>query len=164
MSRTSVLALSVVSLAVWLSGCAGPVVLKTEDAAGCEAPSADNLVPEAPMLPGRHCMGCHKDGGDSRYTWTAAGTVFGSLNSSCNTGGLDGVRVDIVDETNRLLITLTTNRAGNFYTSENLNFTRIKAKVSKGGKSKVMNSVQPNADCPSCHYPGGSAGGRIYLD
>lgn len=134
-------------------------------AAGCEPPSADNLVPEAPMLPGRHCIACHQAGGQAdRLPWSAAGTVFPATTSPCNSDGLEGVTVQIADETRKILITLTTNRSGNFFTAEPLQFHSIIARVSKDGKVREMQTPAPNADCPSCHYPGGAAGGRIFLD
>ena len=80
-------------LGLGASGCASEVNLAAEPEAinGCEAPSEDNLNPEAPMLPGRHCIGCHKAGGQaSRRAWVAAGTVYASPTSSCNTQGLKG--------------------------------------------------------------------------
>jgi hypothetical protein len=135
----------------------------------CEPPTAELLNAEAPMLPGRHCMGCHSAGGQAGdRVWTAAGTVYASPTSPCNTGGLPDVRVDIADpaDNKRILITLYTNRTGNFFTSETRKFQGIIARVTdtKTGKFKEMSTVAPNADCGSCHYPGGPAGGRIYLN
>ncbi len=83
----------------------------------CEPATPDLLVEEAPMLPGRHCDTCHSSSGQaSNRVWTAAGTVYGSPTSPCNSGGLEGVRVDLADQTQRILITLYTNRTGNFRT------------------------------------------------
>ena len=149
-----------------LSACA-EVNLDTAPgaAAGCEDPTEDNLVPQAPMLPGRSCMACHRQGGQaSGAVWTASGTVYGSGSSACNSGGLEGVKVELADENRKILITLYTNRSGNFFTSEPIDFTGIIARVSKDGKFKEMQGLQPNAFCPECHYPGGVAGGRIYLN
>ncbi len=132
-------------------------------AAGCEAPSEDNLVPKAPMLPGRHCQGCHADGQQAGlYPWTASGTVYAKPDAACDSGGLSDVKVEIADATNLVVITLYTNRAGNFYTSEDRDFSKIRVRISKDGKVKEMVTFQGSADCPLCHHPGGL--GRIYLN
>lgn len=166
--RRTVLTLSA-CLGLFAQGCAAQVDLAAVPSAvaGCEAPTADELVPEAPMLPGRHCMACHNPSGQAgRRAWTAAGTVFDSIIGNCNTEGLDGVTVEILDaaHNDNVLITLTTNRTGNFFTAESINFTSIRARVSKDGKMRMMMGSMANADCPSCHQPGGQAGGRIYLN
>jgi hypothetical protein len=147
--------------------CGAPVDIAAVPAAilGCEAPNADNLSPKPPMLPGRHCQACHTPGGQAgEFAWTASGTVFARPDASCDTGGLSGVKVEIADATNLVVITLYTNRAGNFYTSEDRDFSKIRVRISKDDKVKEMVTFQPSADCPSCHYPGGAAGGRIFLD
>ncbi|MFO0579054.1 MAG: hypothetical protein U1A78_34050 [Polyangia bacterium] len=154
-------------LILGIGACAADVNLGAvpEAVAGCEAPSADNLAPEAPMLPGRRCLACHKGAGQAGdLVWTAAGTVYASPSSACNTGGLDGVKVELADETRRVLITLYTNRSGNFFTAEPLRYSRLIARVSKDGKVKEMQTPAPSGDCASCHLPGGAAGGRIFLN
>jgi mono/diheme cytochrome c family protein len=153
----------------FLLGCAADVDLAAvpQAVAGCEAPTDDELVPEAPMLPGRHCIACHNPMGQaSRRVWTAAGTVFDSPTANCNTGGIDNVKVEILDpvHNNQVIITLYTNRTGNFFTAEPRNFTAITARVSKDGKMRQMQGTMATADCIACHYPGGAAGGRIYLN
>ena len=59
----SLLRLGCALLALGAVACADDVNLDAVPgaAAGCEPPSADNLVPEAPMLPGRHCIACRFD-------------------------------------------------------------------------------------------------------
>lgn len=130
----------------------------------CDPPTADELIPEAPMLPGRNCSVCHSPTGQaSRRTWTASGTVFDSPNAKCSQGLAD-VKVEIADATRKVLITLYTNRSGNFFTSEPINFSGIIARVSKDGKFKEMQGAMVNANCNDCHFPGGIAGARIYLN
>lgn len=165
MTRT--LRITCALLALGIGACGGDVNIAAvpEAVAGCEAPRPDDLVPEAPMLPGRRCMACHKQSGQAGdLPWTAAGTVYASPSSACNTGGLEGVKVELADETRKVLITLYTNRSGNFFTAEPLPFSRLIARVSKDGKIKEMQTPAPSADCASCHLPGGLAGGRIYLN
>ena len=43
-------------------------------------------------------------------------------------------------------------------------FGAITARISKGDKSRMMQGVMTSADCGSCHFPGGQAGSRIYLN
>ncbi|HND11097.1 MAG TPA: hypothetical protein PKI49_08285 [Pseudomonadota bacterium] len=153
-------------LLLWFSGCSEVNVDAVPGAAaGCEAPSEDNLVPQAPMLPGRDCLACHVAGSQAGdLPWTAGGTVYASGSSTCNTGGLEGVKVELADETRKVLITLTTNRAGNFFTAEKLLYQTMIARVSKDGKVKEMTQPVTTGNCASCHRPGGAAGGRIYLN
>lgn len=149
------------------SSCAPPVnygAVAQKASAGCATPTDDELVPEAPMLPGRNCLVCHSpDGQASRRVWTAAGTVYDSPDAECGKG-LAGVKVEIADANRKILITLTTNRSGNFFTSEPIDFRGIIARVSKDGKFKEMQGAMVNAYCPECHYPGGLAPGRIFLN
>jgi hypothetical protein len=117
------------------------------------------------MLPGRVCQDCHKQGGTGEpFVWTASGTVYPSPTALCDTGGVDGVTVDILDGmSGNVLISLTTNRSGNFYTSESLNSSTIRARISKGSAVQEMVIPSPSTACATCHQPGGEAGGRIYL-
>ena len=147
-------------------GCAPPVDLQAAPDAQvkCEAPSPESLNPTARMLPGRFCEACHvKDGQASYRTWTASGTVYGKPDASCNEGGLEGVLVELLDANDRVLITLTTNRSGNFFTAEDLGLGAFRARISKDGKMREMSGLQPTGGCAACHYPGGVAPGRIFL-
>lgn len=168
MTQTKLLR-SLLFLALGLGGaCASEVNLAAvpEAAAGCEQPVEALLAPQPPMLPGRHCIACHTENGQADgFNWTAAGTVYANKNSACNSGGLEGVKVEIADSTRKILITLFTNRTGNFYTSEVRDFSNVIVRISKDGVTKEMKTPQPTADCPSCHYPGNLRGapGRIYL-
>lgn len=175
LAHFSLLSIAWLGLAV---GCAPAVDLGAvpQAVAECEDATDAELNPEATMLPGRDCMTCHRaqgfptaanqlpDGQASRRAWTAAGTVFDSPTAKCNSQGLEGVKVEIADSTRKVLITLYTNRVGNFFTSEPINFSGIIARVSKDGKIREMQGIMASADCPSCHRPTGIAGGRIYLN
>jgi hypothetical protein len=161
--------------AAWISiaalvamGCGSEVNLNAVPlaVAGCEAPTEELLVPQAPMLPGRACITCHAVGGQAEaLPWTAAGTVYDSPSSPCNTGGVANAKVEIADETRKILITLYTNRTGNFFTSEPLKYNKLIVRVSKDGKVREMASALPSsANCALCHYSGGPAGSRVYLN
>jgi hypothetical protein len=161
-------ALSLAVTAVALGGgCGAPVDLNAvpEAKARCESATPDLRLPGARMLPGRRCLGCHLPGGQAgERLWTAAGTVYDRPDSPCNTGGLEGVSVDLLDGQDRVLITLTTNRSGNFFTAEPLGFQRIRARLRKDGRVREMQTHQTTADCAGCHFPGGPAPGRLFLD
>lgn len=148
------------------AGCGHPdLSLEPSAVAGCEAPEPGDLEPQPIMLPGRRCAACHEKGHQAgNRVWTAAGTVYDSPSSPCNTGVVAGAKVEIADETRKVLVTLTTNSRGNFYTSEPLRFTGIIVRVSKDGKVREMQSPMASTDCASCHFPTGAAGGRVYLN
>ncbi len=146
-------------------GCVRPVQDFTEDKAGCETPTEANLIPEARMLPGRVCQTCHTQNGEAgRLIWTASGTVYPTGKSTCDTSGVDAVKVEILDAAGHTLITLITNRSGNFFTSETLT-TPIRARITQGNVVREMAALQTITSCATCHQPGGAApGGRINLN
>jgi hypothetical protein len=153
-------------VSVWI-GCEAPVRLDAapDAVAGCESPTEDSLIPTARMLPGRVCQACHVRGGQAGgLEWTASGTVYARPDAPCNEGGLEGVQVELLDEMNRVILTLTTNRAGNFFTAEPIGAAGIRARLSKDGRVREMSGLQGTAACATCHRPGGIAPGRIYLD
>lgn len=152
--------------ALLFPGCGAIVELNEvpEAKARCESSTPELRVPTARMLPGRRCMGCHLAGGQAgRIPWTAAGTVYDAPTTTCNSGGLEGAQVELIDRSGRVLITLTTNRSGNFFTAEPLGFQPLRARISKDGKSREMRTPQTTLDCAACHYPDGPATGRLAL-
>jgi cytochrome c553 len=156
-----------ITLVAMCIGCEAPVRLDAarDAVAGCEPPSEATLVPTARMLPGRVCQACHvRDGQAGALEWTASGTVYARPDAPCNEGGLEGVQVDLLDSMNRVIVTLTTNRSGNFFTAEPLAAAGVRARLSKDGRLREMSGLQGSAACAACHRPGGIAPGRIYLD
>lgn len=152
-----------------LLACEGPVDLAAvpDAPARCEAPTPEELNPTARMLPGRMCQACHLPGGQAgRLSWTASGTVYARPDSSCNEGGLEGVQVDLLDDQNRVFLSLMTNRSGNFFTSEDISVPRFRIRLSKDGMCQEMVGLQPTGACAGCHYPSTSTNtpGRVYLD
>jgi cytochrome c553 len=133
--------------------------------AGCEEPSAAALVPGPEMLPGRVCQECHTKDGEALSTFTASGTVYGTREGQCGDQGLEGVTVDILDEEGNVQVTLTTNKAGNFYTSQAIALP-MRAKLTLGDKTAVMGSTMAVAACAACHQaePESGAPGRLYLE
>ena len=156
-------------LALPLVGCGETADLEAvpQAKAGCEVATAELLKGGDAMLPGRNCMSCHVAGqqaaGEALGT---GGTVFGARNSkTCNTGGVDGVTVELLDAAGKVVATTTTNAVGNFHFSPNAtNFKNVSARVTKGAMSLKMNTpVDVSVGCATCHSPTGLAGDRIYI-
>ncbi len=90
------------------------------------------------MCPGDDCLSCHG--------FKAAGTVFAGLSS---TTPVSGATVRIVPASGSA-VTLTTNSAGNFYTSTSLAFPLQSVTVSKGADTAEMTGVG-SGGCNGCH-------------
>jgi len=119
------------------------------------------------MLPGRTCQSCHiRDGEVSSLVWTASGTVYSRPDSMRNEGGLEGVKVELLDAKNNVLLSLITNRSGNFFTAEPIDAPRFRVRLSKDREVQEMQGLQPTGACAACRYPNSGAGapGRVYLD
>lgn len=111
------------------------------------------------MLPGANCLACHTSGGGEAPKFTAAGTVFTDIDGS---GKSSNATVYLTDA-NGQSVTLSTNSAGNFYTTKSLTFP-LTAEVDKGGFTMAMGSEISTGACNSCHQCGGQAGGKLYTD
>ena len=107
------------------------------------------------MLPGANCLSCHTGGEQGRFT--IAGTVFADLDG---TAPASGVTVTIRDA-NDDVVTLDSNRVGNFYSSASLAFP-ITASVEADGATLEMASAVSTAACNSCHQCDGAAGGKLH--
>ncbi len=111
------------------------------------------------MLPGSDCLSCHSGnggGGGEQSTFTAAGTAFSDL---AGTAPLSGATVKITDASGNV-VTLTTNSAGNFYTSQALTFP-IGAEVDANGGSRTMVTAVAAGGCNGCHTCTGPSGGKL---
>ncbi len=106
------------------------------------------------MAPGQNCQACHAP-------FTVAGTVFGTASADTGTG-LAGISV-ILTDANQVDTTLTTNAAGNFFTSAALALPLKKTAVVRNGQRTEMGAA-PEGACNHCHAlpPSGGAPGRIY--
>ncbi|MCE1204395.1 MAG: hypothetical protein LWW79_07285 [Holophagaceae bacterium] len=105
------------------------------------------------MAPGQNCLACHG--------FTVAGTVFGTANADTGSG-LGGITV-IITDANSVDTTLTTNAAGNFFSTAPLALPLKKAAVVRNGTRTDMGGV-PAGDCNRCHTlpASGGAAGRIH--
>ena len=158
-----------------------------------EEPSEEMKKAGPTMLPGRVCGACHRAGGQALNSpWQVSGTVYRSKTSACNAtetrppmiveilyGQHDpkgAYRYGEVQPNGRM----RPNSVGNFYSSNKF-VAPLVARVceSSGADCSGATNVQtmtmkvgldPNSntfvrvDCNLCHYSGGQAGGRIYLN
>jgi hypothetical protein len=106
------------------------------------------------MAPGEDCLSCHKH-------FTVAGTVFSGAGDATD-GGLAGVVITITDATGAE-VQLTSNDAGNFYTSAKMALPLARATVTRDGRVTAMSGA-PSGACNGCHTapPDGGAPGRLY--
>lgn len=157
-----------------------------------EEPTEEMKKPGSTMLPGRVCGACHSSGGQAQNSaWTLSGTVYLSKQSKCNSNetrppmlveilfGQDdpkGVyKYGEVQPKGRL----RPNSVGNFFSADKF-IAPLVARVceTSGADCSGATNVQTmtmkvgldpktqtfvRVDCNLCHYPGGQAGGRIYL-
>lgn len=110
----------------------------------------------ATMRPGEDCLSCHSSGENA---FTLAGTVFGESSAAASTG-LSGVTVTITDK-NGTKVTLTSNAAGNFYTSRALAFP-VNVEVQSGTAVAQMFSAADRGGCNGCHAASSSMG-RVHV-
>jgi hypothetical protein len=109
------------------------------------------------MLPGSDCLACHSAA--SSYdisTWTAAGTVFADYDGHAP---LRGATVRITDADGQI-VELSTNSAGNFYTSQPLSFP-IQAEVEARDDIVRMARQAESGACNDCHRCQGAASGKL---
>lgn len=114
----------------------------------------------ATMLPGSDCLSCHAGGGEAPR-FTAAGTVYGAGNAAAG-AGLAGVTVTLTGASGSA--TVTTNSAGNFFTSATLG-SSIDVELSASGVTvtRTNHLAGSTASCGECHASGLQAGIRVHL-
>jgi hypothetical protein len=96
------------------------------------------------MRPGEDCLSCHHD-------FTAAGTVFAG--SAASGAGLAGATVRIYGAAIDNDVAVSTNEAGNFYTTQALTYPAT-VSVTYGATTRGMTAALPSrAGCSaaSCH-------------
>jgi hypothetical protein len=100
------------------------------------------------MRPGEACLGCHD--GQSATRYTAAGTVYTDSAGSAPAG-----HATVVIAGATRTVTLTTNAAGNFYTSDAFGFPATVTVTQQGGSALQMQNSLQHGDCNLCHDPHG---------
>lgn len=103
------------------------------------------------MHPGHNCMRCHADEPDAP-NFAVAGTVYGDRSAEDDCAGVEGAEVVIEDDSGQV-VTLTTNRAGNFFLPEDEADlqTPLRASVRFDGRERVMQEEIFNGNCVDCH-------------
>jgi hypothetical protein len=119
------------AVALLLTGC------ESEEDASCGGDGST-------MCPGYDCLDCHG-------SFKVAGTVFSAADS---TATVSGVTVTIGQATGPDVI-LTSNSAGNFYTTQTLTFPLT---VTVGAETMMGPITTGNGGCNTCH----SSGNRIF--
>ena len=114
------------------------------------------------MRPGDACKSCH-NGTVTNPNFTIAGTVYPTAHEPTNCNGKNSVQV-VITPASGTAITLTTNAAGNFYSTAKVTMPYT-AKIVVGGAERPMMAAQTSGDCNSCHTQTGtqSAPGRIIV-
>ena len=107
------------------------------------------LLEKGTHYSGKDCMwpGCH---GYEAPGWTYAGTVFSSTDRA---NAADGVDVTVADSTGEMR--LTSNSAGNLYTSMGESAGGYTAGISEGQETLKMGIAPTSGVRNSCHVPGG---------
>jgi hypothetical protein len=114
------------------------------------------------MHPGRDCISCHASKGEGPG-FSAAGTLFGRAGEADDCFGAASATIQLTDSAGKV-ITMASNDAGNFYSSESF-APPYTAKVIFKGEERVMATPQTSGACNSCHTSAGANGapGRILL-
>ncbi|MGC4122553.1 MAG: hypothetical protein QM765_49855 [Myxococcales bacterium] len=110
------------------------------------------------MDPGSDCMECHGPG--AHIAWTAAGTVYPERNSE-DSQGMAHIYIELTDA-NGKTVSMESNPAGNFYTSERLAFP-LTARARRGDVHYEMSVPVWSGSCNACHNlsPSSEPGGRL---
>lgn len=123
---------------------------------GCSSSSEDEETGESTgplMRPGQNCLRCHQENetvdGDPP-PWTAGGTVYAS-DDAADDEGVEGVKVTLTD-IEGTVVELTTNSAGNFFTSTPL-VSPWWVSLEYQGQTVDMPVPPPAGSCNACHSP-----------
>lgn len=145
-------------LAALIAACSG---LGNETPTNCSTKQVASSHEGSMMRPGDDCIGCHSQGEGPRFG--IAGTVMGASNDDINCDGVAGVVVEITGSDGQT-VSMTTNAAGNF-SSRSAVQTPFSAKLTYRGKTRVMQSMQTDLSCNSCHTAQGANGapGRVLV-
>jgi hypothetical protein len=121
--------------------------------------------PKALRNLGEECVGCHRPGKKAaEWPFTAGGTTYGTSTDAASPG-LGGVAVTLTDSTGKVL-TLRSNRVGNFWTSEKLAFPVAVVLQRVGSERSRAVAIGPCSEgtCNGCHTvpPRNGAPGRLW--
>lgn len=110
---------------------------------------------------GKNCMSCHISGGEGEGWFNVAGSIYGSDQIS----PFSNATIEFYTEANgqgALVKTVEGDALGNFYTTEEINFSSGLYPVISDGldKNYTMNSSVNSGACTSCH---GSSTEVLYI-
>ncbi len=122
------------------------------------------------MNPGRPCRACHL-GSEPQKAYYFSGTVYPTLHEQdyCNAAGIPaGSKVQILDGSGAVRVTMTVQASGNFYspsTAAGFTLPYTAQVVTPSGSKMVMTTKQTDGDCNGCHNEQGALGatGRILI-
>jgi cytochrome c553 len=111
---------------------------------------------------GRNCMDCHKPGGGEAPQWKVAGTVYNDALTATNPNATVKLFTG-PDGTGTLVATLQVDAKGNFYTTNNVNFSAgLYPSVAGATATNSMSSSITTGACNSCHD--GVSRSRIWVN
>lgn len=108
---------------------------------------------------GQNCMNCHKQGGPGEGWFTVAGTAYDNVTNNT----YPNVTVKLYtgpNGTGTLMYTLSGDNLGNFYTTQNINFSGGLYPAVQGKTTTMFMSTSiGTGQCNSCH---GVSTGKIW--
>jgi hypothetical protein len=130
----------------------GIALLLAASALGCEADGPQ-------MLPGEDCIACHTHAAGQPHALSVAGTVF---EDATGKAAVTGASIEITDADGGV-VTLTSNAAGNFFSTQPVPLPLQAAAVVRNGQRLEMppgNGL--TGSCNACHSPSGAAHGALF--
>ena len=111
---------------------------------------------------GQNCMNCHKPGGGEAPVWKVAGTIYNEAITATNSNAIIKLYSG-PDGTGTLKYTLHADAKGNFYTTENVDFTGgLYPSITGATTTNYMSSSITTGACNSCHD--GISRSRIWIN
>ena len=111
---------------------------------------------------GQNCMNCHKSGGEGDGIFKVAGTVYNSLLTATYSNAVIKLYT-LANGGGTLRATINGDAKGNFYTTENVDFTGGLYPAILGSTGNIKYMLEPinTGACASCH--GGSTS-KLWVD
>lgn len=100
---------------------------------------------------GQNCMNCHKSGGEGKGWFNAAGTLYNEAGTETLKNGTVQLRT-ATKGGGDLRGTVIVDGKGNFYTTENIDFSGgVFPSVQGSTSTQHMSTTISNGQCNSCH-------------
>lgn len=110
---------------------------------------------------GKNCLSCHRSGGSGEGIFTAAGTVYDSLNISTMKNG----KINLyLSDMQTLVKSIPIDSKGNFYTTESIDLSKgiYAVIIADNGFRRQMPDSLSNGQCNNCHD--GTTDRRIWMN